>query len=213
MNDIEENMDNNSYNDTKNGKNNRKNPAGIIMIAAAVVIFLVAVGGIIPFIMAKNLVGDAIRKDTTQYNVPITAVITENRVRESDGGPGNSIADTKTGKVYTPVYEYEYRGKTYSVAGSVASSEKKYEVGDKVNVLISDANPGKMYDPEYNPTKVIDDFGHKISGTFILILVVPIIMLAVLTAFVIIIILRASKKNKANNDEENDYDPNDDYRG
>lgn len=209
MNDIEENMDNNSYNDTKN----RKNPAGIIMIAAAVVIFLVAVGGIIPFIMAKNLVGDAIRKDTTQYNVPITAVITENRVRESDGGPGNSIADTITCKVYTPVYEYEYRGKTYSVAGSVASSEKKYEVGDKVNVLISDANPGKMYDPEYNPTKVIDDFGHKISGTFILILVVPIIMLAVLTAFVIIIILRASKKNKANNDEENDHDPNDDYRG
>lgn len=200
-------MEHNSYNDTNTEENSRKSPAAKIIIAAAIVIFLICVGVLIPFIMAKNLIGDAIKKDTTQYNVPITAVITENRVRESDGGSSDSIADTKTGKVYTPVYEYEYRGKTYSVAGSVASAEKKYDVGQKVNVLISDVNPGRMYDPEYNPTKVIDDFGHKVSGTLILVLVIPLILLAAVTAAVIIIIVRASKKKgTAKTDEANNYD-------
>ncbi|MCR4639320.1 DUF3592 domain-containing protein [Ruminococcus sp.] len=197
-------MEHNSYNDTNTEENSRKSPAAKIIIAAAIVIFLICVGVMIPFIMAKNLIGDAIKKDTTQYNVPITAVITENRVRESDGV---NSADTKTGKVYTPVYEYEYRGKTYSVAGSVASADKKYDVGQKVNVLISDVNPGRMYDPEYNPTKVIDDFGHKVSGTLILVLVIPLILLAAVTAAVIIIIVRASKKKgTAKTDEANNYD-------
>ncbi|MBP5581370.1 MAG: DUF3592 domain-containing protein [Ruminococcus sp.] len=202
-NDIEENMDNNSYNDLDNEKNYSKSPAGKLIIAAAIIVFLLAVGGIIPFIFAKNMVSDAIKQDTTQYNVSVTAVIKENIVREADGGADE---DTRTEKVYTPVYEYEYHGKTYSVHGSVASANKKYEVGDKVDVLISDVNPGKMYDPEYNPAKVIKDFGHGISGTLILVLVFPIILVVVMVTVVIIVVVRSSKRKKA-------QQVDDDYRG
>ena len=173
-------------------------------------IFLVAVGVIIPFVFAKNMVNDAIKQDTTQYNVSVTAVIAENIVRESDSSDGS---DNKIDKVYTPVYEYEYKGKTYSVHGSVASGEKKYEEGEKVEILISDVNPGKMYDPEYNTTKVIKDFGSSFSKLFMLILIIPIVLLAVIAAVIVRIAVRASKKKKAlQNNEENDYDPYDDQR-
>ena len=208
-------MNNNFYNDTEQEETAAKSPAGKLIVLAAVIIFLIAVGGIIPFIIAKNLIGDAIKQDTTQYNTSVTAVITENIVREeSDEYNGN----TRLGKVYTPVYEYEYNGKKYSVSGSVASSEKKYEVGQKVDVLISDVNPGKMYDPDYNPTKVFTDFGHSVSSKFIIILILPIILLTVIVIFIILLAVRSSKRTNAANApqktyEENDFDPNDDYRG
>ena len=203
-------MDNNSYNEEDIAESKRNSRVGLIIVLVAVLIFLVAVGVIIPFVFAKDMVNDAIKQDTTQYNVSVTAVIAENIVRESDS---SDDSDNKIGKVYTPVYEYEYNGKTYSVHGSVASSEKKYEEGDKVEILISDVNPGKMYDPEYNPTKVIKDFGSSFSKLFMLILIIPIVLLAVIAAVIVIIAVRASKKKKAlQNNEENDYDPYDDQR-
>lgn len=202
-------MDNNSYNEEDIAESKRNSRVGLIIVLVAVLIFLVAVGVIIPFVFAKNMVNDAIKQDTTQYNVSVTAVIAEIIVRESDSGEGS---DTKIDKVYTPVYEYEYKGKTYSVHGSVASSEKKYEEGDKVEILISDVNPGKMYDPEYNTTKVIKDFGSSFSKLFMLILIIPIVLLAVIAAVIVIIAVRASKKKALQNNEENDYDPYDDQR-
>lgn len=201
-------MDNNSYNEEDIAESKGNSRVGLIIVLVAVLIFLVAVGVIIPFVFAKNMVNDAIKQDTTQYNVSVTAVIAENIVRESDSSDGS---DNKIDKVYTPVYEYEYKGKTYSVHGSVASGEKKYEEGEKVKILISDVNPGKMYDPEYNTTKVIKDFGSSFSKLFMLILIIPIVLLAVIAAVIVKIAVRASKKKKAlQNNEENDYDPYDD---
>lgn len=209
MNDIEENMDNNSYNDSEQEEIYRKNPAAKLIVVSAAVIFLIAVGVIVPFIFAKNMVSDAIKQDTTQYNVSVTAVITENLVRED-----TSDNSGKKGKFYTPVYEYEYNGNTYSVQGRVSSSDKKYEVGQKVDVMISDTEPGKMYDPDYNSVKAIKDLGHHASGMIVLAIVLPVILMAAVTVIAIILIVRSSKKkNTADTDEENGYDPNDDYRG
>ena len=205
-------MNDNFYNDTEQEENAAKSPMGKMIVLSVIIIFLIAVGGIIPFIIAKNLVGDAIKQDTTQYNTSVTAVITENIVREEvDSANG----DTRSGKVYTPVYEYEYNGKKYSVSGSVASAEKKYEVGQKVEVLISDANPGKMYDPDYNPTKVFKDFGRSVSFKFIMILLFPIILLAVIVIFIILLAVRSSKRANSSPKtyDEDAPDPDDDYRG
>ena len=89
-------MDNNSYNEEDIAESKRNSRVGLIIVLVAVLIFLVAVGVIIPFVFAKNMVNDAIKQDTTQYNVSVTAVIAENIVRESDSSDGS---DNKIDKV------------------------------------------------------------------------------------------------------------------
>ena len=42
---------------------------------------------------------------------------------------------------YTPIYEYEFNGNTYTVSGSLASSNPKYSVGEKVSIRISSDDP------------------------------------------------------------------------
>ncbi|MCR4793659.1 MAG: DUF3592 domain-containing protein [Ruminococcus sp.] len=196
-------MDNNS-----NGyePNNRGVAVKLGAIIAAVVIFFGIVAGL-AFVAIKNLINGAVKQDTSIYNVSVTAVISENREHEKVTEDSRSI-------VYTPVYQYEYNGRTYNVEGSVSSNIIKYKVGEKVEVKISEGDPGKMYDPEYNRNKVFKDIEHEFSIFWLVIIIVPLAVVAI----AVIAVCAAMKKRSQNNvyitnvsDEDAD-DPNDDYR-
>ncbi|SHM42049.1 DUF3592 domain-containing protein [Ruminococcus flavefaciens] len=196
-------MDNNS-----NGyePNNRGVAVKLGAIIAAVVIFFGIVAGL-AFVAIKNLINGAVKQDTSIYNVSVTAVISENREHEKVTEDSRSI-------VYTPVYQYEYNGRTYNVEGSVSSNIIKYKVGEKVEVKISEGDPGKMYDPEYNRNKVFKDIEHEFSIFWLVIIIVPLAVVAI----AVIAVCAAMKKRSQNNvyitnvSDEDAEDPNDDYR-
>jgi flagellar basal body-associated protein FliL len=199
-----------------NGQMNGNKSSKAIIIAVCCVMAAVLVGfcfiGVLPFMAARDIFNSAVNTDISSYNVTVTAEITEVLVKtdpDSDDGNGGKV------KMYTPVYEYEYKGKTYSVTSGVSSNEKKYEVGDKAEVQISADRPGMMYDPQLSFRNSFNKVQHGFSVMFAVILIVPIIF-AIVIAAIIIIALRKSRAQRSNSDstaQEEYNDPNDDYRG
>lgn len=195
----------------------RKKGSRIVVIIAVIMILLIlvfSVIGALPFFLVKDVMKDAVKTDISKYNVNVTAVIAENLVKTES--IGNDM-EAKSGDVYTPVYEYEYKGNTYRVTGKVSSSNKKYEVGQQVEIQISNDFPGMMYDPNYNPETAFENFDNTIGKTIVFILIIPVIVMIVLIMVIMIVVGRAKKKADISvyDEEINDdhYDPNDDYRG
>lgn len=200
-----------------NGQTNGNKSSKAIIIAVCCVMAVVLVGfcfiGVLPFMAAKKLLNGAVNTDISAYNVTVTAEITEVLVKtdpDSDDGNGGKV------KMYTPVYEYEYNGNKYSVTGGVSSSEKKYEVGDKTEVQISNDHPGMMYDPQLSFRNSFQKVERGFSSMFAVLLIAPIV-LGVIIAAVIIIAMRKSRDHSEKSSEdqmqEEHSDPNDDYRG
>lgn len=188
----------------------RKSSAVMIGAVVAVILVFLAMVGIIPYFMAKNMINNAVEQDTSKYNVSVTAVISENLVKEKDDGSGS------VSKIYTPVYEYEYNGNMYSVQGSVSSSKKKYEAGQKVDVKISADDPGKLYDPDYNRNGVFAKSGSGVSKALVPVLIISVLLLSAMIAAIaaiVVVIARKTNKAAAKSPEETEYDPNDDNRG
>ncbi|EWM52483.1 DUF3592 domain-containing protein [Ruminococcus flavefaciens] len=188
--------------------NDNRNARKIVIIVCVVVMMMVIALGsvmIIPFFAMKKLVNDAVNNDNTLYNVNITAVIADNITRRDDDG----------NTVYTPVYEYEYEGKTYRANGSVSSTNRKYNEGDKVEIMISGKFPGRMMDPSYNPQTMIKKAGKTVSKAFLTIILVPIAFILIVTSIILVVVLKNSRESEVRV-RESDYgysDPNDDYRG
>ncbi|WP_024861764.1 DUF3592 domain-containing protein [Ruminococcus flavefaciens] len=200
-----------------NGQTNGNKNSRAIIIAVCCVIAVVLVGfcfiGVLPFMAARDLFNSAVNTDISSYNVTVTAEITEVLVKtdpDSDDGNGGKV------KMYTPVYEYEYNGKKYSVTGGVSSSEKKYEVGDRAEVQISADRPGMMYDPQLSFRNSFNKVQRGFSAMFAVMLIVPIILAVVIAAIIIIALRKSRAQSSCNSDSsaQHEYsDPNDDYRG
>lgn len=191
--------------------------ATVIIIVIAVLMLVISAIGVVPFIFMQKMMNGAMDKGTDVVcDVPVTAVITEKRERREavDDGSASGYAI-----VYTPVYEYEYKGKKYSVTAKFSSSDMPYEVGDKAEIMISDAFPGNIYDPNYNAKKSFREFQSHVSKAFFIMLALPVVLFIV----ILIVILAAVKKSRKPADTYNDEapqpyseeysDPNDDYRG
>ena len=191
--------------------------ASVIIIVAAVLVLVISALGIIPFIFMQKMVNGAMdRGNDVVCDVPVTAVITEKRERREsvDDGTASGYAI-----VYTPVYEYEYKGKKYSVAANFSSSDMPYEVGDKAEIMISDTSPGNIYDPNFNAKKSFKEFQSHVSKAFFIMLALPVVLFIV----ILIAVLAAIKKSRKPADTgygdnsqpfSDEYsDPNDDYRG
>ena len=179
----------------------RKNRELRIGIIFAVILTLLGFITGLAFTLVKKAISGAVTQDTSAYNVSVTAVISENREHLSN-------SDDSSSTVYTPVYEYEYNGKTYNVEGSVSSGNKKYEVGEKVDIRISEGEPGKMYDPAYNRNTVFKEIDREFSGFWLLVIFIPCIII-ILTVVVVCVVMRS----KAAGNGSDNTDTNDDFMG
>ncbi|WP_295069880.1 DUF3592 domain-containing protein [Ruminococcus sp.] len=191
-------MNNNEQQTENNSTKNRALRIGIIF---AVILTLLGFITGLAFTVVKKAISGAVTQDTSAYNVSVTAVISENREHLSNSDDSSSM-------VYTPVYEYEYNGKTYNVEGSVSSSNKKYEVGEKVDIRISEGEPGKMYDPAYNRNTVFKEIDREFSGFWLLVIFIPCIII-ILTVVVVCVVMRS----KAAGNGSDNTDTNDDFMG
>ena len=114
----------------ENGNKKNSGLMAVVVVVAVLIILGVVTFAIIPFLTVRKMVDDSMNMADGNYDTVITAVITENTVRYDEDGTA----------FYTPVYEYEYNGKTYRVPAGVSSSDKKYSDGDRVELKVS----GKM---------------------------------------------------------------------
>lgn len=190
-----------NYNEQQTENNSKKSRALRIGIIFAVIMTLLGIITGLAFTVVKKAISGAVTQDTSGYNVSVTAVICENREHLSDSDDGSSM-------VYTPVYEYEYNGKTYNVEGSVSSGIRKYEVGEKVDIRISESEPGKMYDPAYNRNTVFKEIDREFSGFWLLVIFIPCLII-ILTIVVVCVVMRS----KAAGNDSDSTDTNDDFIG
>lgn len=49
--------------------------------------------------------------------------------------------DNSSTTMYTPVFEYEYKGKKYTYVSTSGSNVKEYEVGERIDILVDPENP------------------------------------------------------------------------
>lgn len=190
-----------NYNEQQTENNSKKSRALRIGIIFAVIMTLLGIITGLAFTVVKKAISGAVTQDTSGYNVSVTAVICENREHLSDSDDGSSM-------VYTPVYEYEYNGKTYNVEGSVSSGIRKYEVGEKVDIRISESEPGKMYDPAYNRNTVFKEIDREFSGFWLLVIFIPCLII-ILTIVVVCVVMRSKSAGNSSDDK----DTNDDFMG
>lgn len=189
----------------------RRGGKGSSTVVIIIVVITLTILGIVigTFFAISKTIRSSLKENTSDYNVSVTAEITENLERHE----GNVT-------IYTPVYEYEYRGRSYRVVGRVSMSDKKYEVGQKVDIMIKDQLPGKIYDPGLNRETVFKNFGKEATMAFLPFIIVPLFM--ILSVSVIIIVAAHNNKEKRisamqskvlKTERDEYYDPNDDYRG
>ena len=113
----------------------------IVLFIIVVIVLAISSMGIFAFVamyFIGNEIDNNMSKDSAEYDTSVTAVITENKNVGTSVGEG---VDTRSSDSYMPVYRYEYNGKVYSVFGSAATSEPRYNVGDEVVVYISSDDP------------------------------------------------------------------------
>ncbi len=192
----------------ENGNKKNSGLMAVVVVVAVLIILGVVTFAIIPFLTVKKLADDSMDMMDGNYDTVVTAVITENTVHHDEDGTA----------YYTPVYEYEFNGKTYRVPAGVSSTDKKYVEGQKVEIRISSHFPGRMTDPNYNAKTAFKKASKTITGVFLVAAIVPVIMILAVVIIILAVIKSIRKKESnpaytapAQSDEYND--PNDDYRG
>ena len=168
------------------GNSGKVNIVTIIVIAVFVFGGLFAVGTTFA-IMFSGLreVNREISVNPDEYDTEVNATIVDFSQSESSMGKGTDVHVTD---VYNPIYRYEYNGETYTASGNIATSEKKYEIGDEVIVRISSAQPDKMYDPNFNAKSELNSFMadagkmmfiSTMAGIFFIVIVIGLTVLAI----------------------------------
>ena len=206
-------MDYNYYEDEQNEDGTRSRSVSATILILIAVIFMALIGMVyFAFSFVSDFVGGAVKQDTSMYNIPVTATIIENRERfENNGNGGSEI-------VYTPVYEYEYGGNTYTVAGEVSSVKKKYEVGEKAKVRIASNAPGMMYDPEKKKNTVFKDVKRKVMIFDVLTDSGPFLLIFAIFVLFVFFVIRAKKRGEPirvtfENNRKHKNNNDDDYTG
>ena len=90
-------------------------------------------GGAVFYMIVNNAPSECI--------VSVEAEVEENNIREDYDDSGRSIT-------YSPIYVYEYEGKTYHAGSSFSMAPAAYKIGDKVEIMINPDDPTQIFDPE-----------------------------------------------------------------
>ena len=158
----------------------------IIIIAIFVIMALFTIG---VFFM---ILGEGFREmkssmnvNTDEYDVTVDATITDYNQYESSMGEAPNYNTTV---VYCPIYKYEYNGETYTASGNISTSEKHYEIGEVTSVMISSAEPNKMYDPNFNAKSEYESFKMDTVKMFIIPTFVGVLITAAVIAVAVVAI-------------------------
>lgn len=203
---------------------NNNNGKGKTVNVASLIVILIVLGVLIVFGAFGMMIAGSVKKeieggidiDTSAYDTSVTAVITENRKISVSVGEG---MDANPADSYTPVYRYDYNGTSYTVSGSASSGTPRYAVGEKVNVRISSDDPEKMYDPDFNAKTVYNSFKKDVKRMLIIPSVISVVMIMSALVCVILFVRKHGSDTgstfygSTQSSEQENYDPNDDYRG
>lgn len=73
-----------------------------------------------------------------QRAIPVTGTVINYNNYESRNDDGRHTT------MYTPTYQYDFNGKTYTYISSTSSSSREYEINEKVNVLVDPDQPEEV---------------------------------------------------------------------
>ena len=77
--------------------------------------------------------------------------------------------DGDTGPSYYPVFAYRYEGVDYRKKSNLASSFRKFNVGDPVKLFVDPDKPERFYCPKETATKLITILLFTLSSALILV--------------------------------------------
>lgn len=97
----------------------------------------VVFGAILALVALMLLLGRG--NDKKRCTQPVTAVVVDNETRRSKTMKNHSFT-------YAPVFEYEYRGQTYRHESSISTNPPRFQVGQRVELMIDPDNPATVYD-------------------------------------------------------------------
>ena len=160
----------------------------LIILLAIICFFMISIVIGLGYFFEKEIFSEMeqdVEVDTSKYDVTVTAEIIDNEIGSV------SVSDDYESDTYLPIYKYEYKGDTYTARGSLSSTTKEYEVGDKTEVRISSADPSQMYDPNYNSKEAYDEF----KSAARMFMIGPIIFMVIAILFVLAIIVFGKKKH------------------
>ena len=134
----------NNY-DYSDDMQSKKTSSGCLKLVIYVILFLMLAsmplmcigGGAIFYVMMSDAPSECI--------VSVEAEVEDNEVRTSYS---QSRKHRRRSTTYSPIYVYEYNGKTYRAGSSFGISSVAFEKGDKVEILINPDDPTQIFDPE-----------------------------------------------------------------
>lgn len=118
------------------------------MIAVGIVFFII--GALIPVAYGNRL----------RCTEPVTAMVEKNlEVKKVQNGKVRNERDIK----YTPVFEYEYDGKKYSVISKISSRPPEFSEFEQVTIWVNPNDPEEIY---YKPrgASAIMSIGFRFAG-------------------------------------------------
>lgn len=162
----------------------KKTGGGCLKVIIYIIIFLMFAsvplmcigGGAVFYVMINNAPRECI--------VSVEAEVEENNIREDYDDSGRSIT-------YSPIYVYEYKGKTYHAGSSFSMAPAAYKIGDKVEIVINPDDPTQIYDPE---------MAEKMSKAPILFIVIGVAVIVVELIAIIAISRKLKKIGKRNSE-------------
>ena len=176
----------------KKTNNGRINVLTIVIIAILVIMALFTIG-VFSLILGEGFreMKNSMNVNTDEYDVTVEATIIDFNQYQSSMGEGTNYNMTD---VYCPIYQYEYNDETYTASGNISTSEKHYEIGDVTSVMISSAEPNKMYDPNFNAKSEYESF----IQDSIKMMIIPTLLGVFITIAIIVAVVVAIRNKMVN---------------
>lgn len=108
----------------------------IFLLFASVPLMCIG-GGAVFYVMINNAPRECI--------VSVEAEVEDNEVHTNYS---HSRKHRRHSTTYSPIYVYEYEGKTYHAGSSFSMGPAAFKKGDKVEIMINPDDPTQIFDPE-----------------------------------------------------------------
>ncbi len=173
----------------------KKTGGGCLKLILFVIIFVMF--GSIPLVCIGGgaVFYGMINNAPSECTVSVEAEVEDNKVVTRYT---QSRKNRRRSTVYSPIYVYEYKGKTYRADSSFSISPAAFEKGDKVEIIINPDDPTQIYDPE---------MAEEMSKAPIMFIVIGVAGIAI-ELIVMIVIFRKLKKIGKRNSEGIYYNNN-----
>ncbi len=93
------------------------------------------------------------KNDSQACTEKVTAVVTDIRSQESSQRDSDGYVSYTT--TYSPVFQFTYNGKQYTVNSNLYSNPCNYSVGQRTEIYCNPDNPTKIYEPDRGVKKTM----------------------------------------------------------